>query len=344
VNLPLSTDYAAAESEPRDDLPTGPEWRYEPKWDGFRCLAFRDGDEVDLRSKAGKPLARYFPDVADALRSLRASRFVLDGEIVIPVDGSLSFEELQLRLHPAESRVRKLAAAHPATLVAFDLLLGARGGPLVERPLRERRAKLQAFADQFFADGVALSPVTDDAEEARAWLEQGEKGLDGVMAKRLDLPYLSGERTGMVKIKNVRTADCVVGGFRYAQKERIVGSLLLGLYDEEGKLNHVGFCSSISRGERKELTARLEALRGGEGFSGAAPGGESRWTRMSDRSTEWEPLRTELVVEVSYDHFTGGRFRHGTGFVRWRPDKAPEQCTCAQLGVAGRESLRLLGV
>ena len=342
MNLSIATDYAPAESEQWDELPTGDEWQYEPKWDGFRCLAFRDGDEVDLRSKAGKPLGRYFPDVVEAIRGLSANRFVLDGEIVVPVGGALSFEELQLRLHPAESRVRKLAAAHPAKMVAFDLLLGARGGPITDRPLRERREKLEAFASQFFDGAVNLSPVTCDEKRARGWLEQGDEGLDGVMAKRLDLPYLSGERTGMVKIKNVRTADCVVGGFRYAQKERIVGSLLLGLYDDEGRLNHVGFCSSISREERKALTPRLEALRKPPGFTGSAPGGPSRWNRMNERSTEWEPLANELVVEVGYDHMSGGRFRHGTKFVRWRPDKAPEQCTYAQLGVAGRSSLKLL--
>ncbi|HEU0302297.1 MAG TPA: ATP-dependent DNA ligase [Longimicrobium sp.] len=345
MKLPIPIGYPPAESEQAEELPTGPGWQFEPKWDGFRCLAFRDGDEVELRSKAGKPLARYFPDVADALRSLRASRFVLDAEIVVPVGDTLSFEELQLRLHPAASRVQKLAAAHPALVVAFDLLLGPRGGPLADRPLAERRARLEAFADQFFGAGgrVRLSPVTRDEKQARAWLQRGERGLDGVMAKRLDEPYRSGERTGMVKVKNVRTADCVVGGFRYAQKEPIVGSLLLGLYGDDGLLHHVGFCSSISREERRELTPRLEALRRPPGFTGSAPGGPSRWSAMNPRSTEWEPLAPELVVEVGYDAFTGGRFRHGTRFYRWRPDKAPGQCTFAQLGPAGRSSLRLLG-
>jgi ATP-dependent DNA ligase len=344
VNLPIPIDYAPAESEQAEELPTGDGWQYEPKWDGFRCLAFRDGDEVDLRSKAGKPLGRYFPDVVDALKSLGARRFVLDGEIVVPVGDTLSFEELQLRLHPAASRVQKLAAAHPALVVGFDLLLGPRGGPLTDRPLAERREKLEAFAGQFFGERVRLSPGTADEKRARGWLERGEMGLDGVMAKRLELPYLSGERTGMVKVKNVRTVDCVVGGFRYAQKERIVGSLLLGLYDGAGLLNHVGFCSSMSREERRELTPRLEALRKPPGFTGSAPGGPSRWSAMNPRSTEWEPLSPELVVEVGYDHFTGGRFRHGTRFYRWRPDKAPEQCTYAQLGTAGRSSLRMLDV
>lgn len=342
MKLPIPIDYAPAESEQADELPTGEGWQYEPKWDGFRCLAFRDGDEVDLRSKAGKPLGRYFPDVVDALASLTSRRFVLDGEIVIPVGSTLSFEELQLRLHPAASRVHKLAAAHPAILVVFDLLLGARGGPLIDRPLSERREKLEAFGGQFFGDRVRLSPETTDAKKARGWLERGEHGLDGVMAKRLELPYQSGERTGMVKVKNVTTVDCVVGGFRYAQKEPIVGSLLLGLYGDDGLLHHVGFCSTISREERRELTPRLEALRKPPGFTGSAPGGPSRWSAMNPRSTEWEPLAPELVVEVGYDAFTGGRFRHGTRFYRWRPDKAPEQCTFAQLRPAGRSSLRML--
>jgi len=344
VNLPIPLDYPPAESEQADELPTGDGWQYEPKWDGFRCLAFRHGGQVELRSKAGKPLGRYFPDVVDALRALTAKRFVLDGEIVIPVDDTLSFEELQLRLHPAASRVEKLAAAHPALMVAFDLLLGPRGGPLTERPLAERRERLEAFAAQYFAGAgrVRLSPATRDAERARAWLERGERGLDGVMAKCLDLPYLSGERTGMVKVKNVRTVECVVGGFRYAQKERIVGSLLLGLYGGDGLLHHVGFCSAIPREDRRALTPELEALRRPPGFTGSAPGGPSRWSAMNPRSTEWEPLAPERVVEVGYDHFTGGRFRHGTRFVRWRPDKAPEQCTFAQLAPAGRSSLRML--
>lgn len=344
MSLPIATGYAPAESEQADALPTGGGWQYEPKWDGFRCLAFRDGGEVDLRSKSGKPLGRYFPDVVDALRSLRARRFVLDGEIVIPVDDTLSFEALQLRLHPAASRVAKLAAAHPAVVVAFDLLLDTRGGPLTDRPLAERRAKLEAFAARFFTAGgpVRLSPATTDVRRARGWLARGQKGLDGVMAKRLDLPYASGERTAMVKVKNVRTVDCVVGGFRYAQKERIVGSLLLGLYGDDGLLHHVGFCSALPRDDRRELTPRLQALRQAPGFTGAAPGGPSRWSALNPRSTEWEPLAPDLVVEVGYDAFTGGRFRHGTRFVRWRPDKAPRQCTFAQLAPAGRSSLRML--
>jgi ATP-dependent DNA ligase len=341
MTLPLPTSYAAAEAESVPEIPTGPGWWYEPKWDGFRCLAFRDGAEVDLRSKAGKPLGRYFPDVVTALRSLGASRFVLDGEIVVPVGEHLSFDELQLRLHPAASRVGRLAAAHPATFLVFDLLLGPRGNPLNDRPLVERRQKLEAFAARYLEGGgrIRLSPRTDDARQAAAWVKAGG-GLDGVIAKRADLPYQSGERTGMVKIKNLRTAECVVGGFRYATKGGGLGSLLLGLYDEAGLLHHVGFCSALDAEQKRETLPRLEALRRPPGFTGSAPGAPSRWT--GGRATEWEPLAPELVVEVRYDHFTGGRFRHGTTFLRWRPDKEPRQCRMEQVAKESRSSLRLL--
>jgi ATP-dependent DNA ligase len=342
MDLPLALDYAPMEADTGAEIPAGDAWYYEPKWDGFRCLAFRDGDEVELRSKAGKPLGRYFPDVVEALRAVRAQRFVLDGEIVVPVGDSLSFEELQLRLHPAESRVRKLAAAHPAIFVAFDLLLGPRGGPLVDRPQAERRTRLEEFAAQYFvADGpVRLSRGTAERKTAQKWLTGGVRGLDGVMAKRIDSPYTPGERTAMVKIKNLRTAECVVGGFRYAQKSRIVGSLLLGLYTADGLLHHVGFCSAIAEDERAALTPKLEKLVQPPGFTGAAPGGPSRWA--TERSTQWEPLAPKLVVEVQYDHFTGGRFRHGTRFLRWRPDKEPRQCLMEQVARESRSTSALL--
>jgi ATP-dependent DNA ligase len=320
------------EAATADALPKGGEWQYEPKWDGFRCLAFRDGGEVRIQSKAGKPLGRYFPDVVMSLASLRASRFVLDGEIVIPVDGRLSFDELLLRVHPAASRVRTLVEAHPARLEVFDLLVDDRGRSLVGLPLDERRARLEAFAKQCFTRGtsVVLSRATRRLATARSWLEGGGGGdLDGVVAKRLDLPYRSGERDGMVKVKRQRTADCVVGGFRYASRGGGIGSLLLGLYDDVGLLDHVGFCSSLSAAERKGLKARLEPLRRSPGFTGRAPGGPSRWS--TERSTQWEPLAPALVVEVGYDHVSNGRFRHGTRFVRWRPDKAPRQCTMEQI-------------
>jgi ATP-dependent DNA ligase len=332
VSLPLEFPYPPMEAATADALPKGDEWQYEPKWDGFRCLAFRDGGEVRVQSKAGKPLGRYFPDVVMSLAALRATRFVLDGEIVIPVDGRLSFDELLLRVHPAASRVRTLVEAHPARLEVFDLLVDERGRSLVGLPLDERRARLEAFAKRFFPRGksVVLSQATRRLATARSWLEGGGSGdLDGVIAKRLDLPYRSGERDGMVKVKRQRTADCVVGGFRYASRGGGIGSLLLGLYDHEGLLDHVGFCSSLSAAERKGLKARLEPLREPPGFTGRAPGGPSRWS--TDRSTQWEPLAPKLVVEVGYDHVSNGRFRHGTKFARWRPDKAPRQCTMEQI-------------
>jgi ATP-dependent DNA ligase len=332
VSLPLEFPYPPMEAATADALPKGDEWQYEPKWDGFRCLAFRDGGEVRVQSKAGKPLGRYFPDVVLSLAALRATRFVLDGEIVIPVDGRLSFDELLLRVHPAASRVRTLVEAHPARLEVFDLLVDERGRSLVGLPLDERRARLEAFAKRFFPRGqsVVLSQATRRLATARSWLEGGGSGdLDGVIAKRLDLPYRSGERDGMVKVKRQRTADCVVGGFRYASRGGGIGSLLLGLYDHEGLLDHVGFCSSLSAAERKGLKARLEPLREPPGFTGRAPGGPSRWS--TDRSTQWEPLAPKLVVEVGYDHVSNGRFRHGTKFARWRPDKAPRQCTMEQI-------------
>ena len=312
-----------------DEIPSGEGWRFEPKWDGFRCVAFRSGEEVELRAKSGKPLGRYFPDVVEMLKALPPERFVVDGELTIAVNGQLSFDALQLRLHPAESRVRKLAAETPAGLVLFDCLLNAKGGSLLEAPLSKRLAELEALYRRMKASArIMLSPGTDDPAQARTWLSQVGAELDGVVAKRLDEPYQPGERA-MLKIKRMRTAECVVGGFRYEQNSRFVGSLLLGLYDAEGRLDHVGFTSTISDAERPDLTKRLEALAGGEGFTGDKPGGPSRWS--NGRSTEWTPLRHELVAEVRYDHVTGERFRHGTKLLRLRPDKAPRQCTLAQL-------------
>jgi ATP-dependent DNA ligase len=328
------------EAETVDELPVGDGWAYEPKWDGFRCLAFRDGDAIELRSKANKPLARYFPDVVAALRQLGATRFVLDGEIVIPFEDRLSFEQLLMRIHPAASRVRKLAQATPAVFVAFDMLLSNRGGPFIDLSLADRRERLESFAARFFTDDVRLSPQSKDIEQARQWLHGGADGLDGVMAKRLDEPYRTGERAAMAKIKRMRTADCVVGGFRYASKGKVVGSLLLGLHDADGLLHHVGYTSSFRGDEREALTPQLEAIAGGRGFTGRAPGGPSRWsTRSSD---EWVPLQPRLVAEVRYDHFSEGRFRHGTRFERWRPDKDPAQCTFDQIAKEGRSTLALL--
>jgi len=328
-DLAVPTDLASMEAKLVDEIPREAGWRFEPKWDGFRCLAFRAGDEVELRAKSGKPLGRYFPDVVAALKALPVDRFVVDGELTISVDGELSFDALQMRLHPAASRVNRLAAEQPACLVLFDCLLDAAGRSLIDAPFTRRRAELEAlFARLGKPAALRLSPGTDDRDEACAWLAEVGAALDGVVAKRLDGPYMPGERA-MLKIKRMRTADCVVGGFRYAQGSRMVGSLLLGLYDAAGKLDHVGYTSTITNAERPELTRRLEALAPGPGFTGDAPGGPSRWS--SERSTEWTPLRPELVVEVRYDHVTGDRFRHGTKLIRWRPDKAPAQCTLAQL-------------
>jgi ATP-dependent DNA ligase len=283
---------------------------------------------VALRAKSGKPLDRFFPDVVAALKGLPVERFVVDGELLIEVAGAPSFEALQMRLHPAESRVRKLAAEQPAFLELFDCLMDAKGRPLLDAPLSKRRAELEALFKRFKgAAALRLSPGAEDRDQACRWLEDSGSLLDGVVAKRLDGPYAPGERA-MLKIKRVRTADCVVGGFRYAQGTKLVGSLLLGLYGDDGKLHHVGFTSTITNAERPALTERLEALRG-EGFSGDAPGGPSRWS--TERTGEWVPLKPELVAEVRYDQVTGGRFRHGTRLVRWRPDKAPRQCTFEQI-------------
>ncbi len=328
-DLAVPLDLAPMEAKLVDDLPTGPGWRFEPKWDGFRCVAFRAGGEVELRAKSGKPLGRYFPDVVAMLQTLPVDRFVVDGELTIAVGGELSFDALQLRLHPAESRVRKLAAETPASVVLFDCLMDAKGRSLVGAPLIRRRAELEALFKRFKSqERISLSPSTEDPAQARQWLREVGAALDGVVAKRLDGPYLPGERA-MLKIKRMRTADCVVGGFRYEHDSQLVGSLLLGLYDEAGRLDHVGFTSTISDAERPALTKRLEKLAGGEGFTGDRPGGPSRWS--SGRATEWTPLKPELVAEVRYDHVTGERFRHGTKLIRFRPDKAPSQCTLAQL-------------
>jgi len=316
------------------ELPDGNGWQFEPKWDGFRCLARRDGAEVTLTSKSGKPLARYFPEVAAMLAGLKAKRFLIDGELIISVGDALSFGSLQMRLHPAESRVRKLAAAAPAQLMAFDLI-ELDGKLLAGQPLSKRREQLEAFFAENAAPGLQLSPTTADRRVAMGWLERSGGALDGVIAKRADQDYRSGERA-MIKVKPQRTADCVVGGFRYAEKKKEVGSLLLGLYDDAGLLHHVGFTSALKAEDRPKLTKMLEKLVEPPGFTGDAPGGPSRWN--SARSMAWEPLKPSLVVEVRYDQVTGRRFRHGTGFLRWRPDKDPKQCTFDQLAPKLRPS------
>jgi ATP-dependent DNA ligase len=324
-----------------EEIPTGDEWQYEPKWDGFRCLALRDRDEIFLQSKNGQPLARYFPDVVANVAKLPHQQFVLDGELVIPIEGALSFDELQLRLHPAASRVKKLAAAHPAVYIVFDLLAGD-GKSYLKVPLRKRRKLLEKFArsDLRSAKDIRLSPATTDYNVANNWFRKTGRDLDGIIAKLLDATYASGERTAAVKVKRMRTADCVVGGFRYATGARVIGSLLLGLYDDDGLLHHVGFISGFKTSERPALTKKFERLRKTPGFTGNAPGGPSRWS--TDRSGQWEPVSPKMVVEVAYDHFTGGRFRHGTRFLRWRPDKDPRQCTMDQVEHREGKAMALL--
>jgi len=318
------------------ELPTDKGWQFEPKWDGFRCLAFRDGTRIELQAKSGKPLTRYFPEVVAMLRALKPKRFVLDGELAIPVGHILSFDSLQMRLHPAESRVRKLSVETPAKLMVFDLLYTPKGTSLLEQPFRKRREALEEFvASLGGAAGIVLTPYTREPRVAQKWLDRAGESLDGVIAKQLDLPYKSGERA-MLKVKRMRTADCVVGGFRYATDSDDVGSLLLGLYNDEGKLDHVGFTSSIPRTARRALTKKLERLILPPGFSGKAPGAPSRWS--TERSTEWQPLKPELIAEVCYDHATEERFRHGTRLLRWRPDKSPRQCTFEQLVQEARPS------
>ena len=345
MTLPIPVSYSPMEALLVDEIPTGREWQYEPKWDGFRCLAFRDGDEIALQSKSGQPLARYFPELVEVLHALEPERFVVDGEIVIPVGKALSFDDLLMRIHPAESRIRLLAKETPALFIVFDLLVDENGRSLVKEPLEKRRPALKKFARRFFPkDGrLRLSPMTTDSAAARKWLSGGGTAVDGIVAKRRDVTYESGsgQRTAMQKVKLKRTADCVVGGFRYGSKTKVVGSLLLGLYDGKGLLHHVGFTSSIKAKDREKVTRELEALREPPGFTGRAPGGPSRWS--TERTGEWEPLEPTLVVEVEYDHFTGGRFRHGTKLLRYRPDKAPRQCTLDQIAKKGRASpLKLL--
>jgi ATP-dependent DNA ligase len=324
--LAVPLDTPPMEARLTDTIPADEGWQFEPKWDGFRCLAFRDGDTIELQSKSGKPLGRYFPEIVEALRGLAENRFVVDGELVLPEGETLSFAALQMRLHPAASRIARLARETPAQLMLFDCLqIG--GKDLSDRPLAERRAALEAFMRRAAGPRVLLSPRTTERSVADAWFAQTGGALDGIVAKRLDGPYQAGERA-MLKIKQHRTADCIVGGYRLSGET--VGSLLLGLYDDEGRLNSVGFTSSFAAAERERLLLKLQPLHGPSAFTGASPGGPSRWSK--GRSTEWVPLRPELVAEVIYDQVTGTRFRHGATFLRWRPDKAPRQCTMDQLG------------
>jgi ATP-dependent DNA ligase len=329
-----------------DAIPQGEAWQYEPKWDGFRCLLAREDARVTMHSKAGEDLTRYFPEVVAAALELTATRFVLDGELVVPHGRTFSFDDLLQRIHPAASRVRKLAAETPALFIAFDLLATAKQRTLSEQPMTVRRPALEAFAKANFAKhpSFRLSAATTHFATAEKWLARAGGGCDGVIAKRIDLPYQAGNRDGMQKIKHFRSADCVVGGFRYATNKdggkQVVGSLLLGLYDDDGLLHHVGFTSAIKKQEKPALTAKLEPLITQTSFTGNAPGGPSRWS--TERSAQWCPLKPKFVVEVCYDHFSGDRFRHGTSILRWRPDKAPRQCGFEQLKQKAADPMKLL--
>jgi ATP-dependent DNA ligase len=337
---------AAMEARSVDAIPRGSEWQYEPKWDGFRCLLSRKVGSVTLRSKSGEDLTRYFPELVEAALRLKATQFSLDGEIVVPHGKTFAFDDLLQRIHPAASRITKLSQQTPALFLAFDLLATAKDNKLAVQPLSKRRPALEAFAKTQFRSQSTfrLSPVTTNYAAAKKWLAESGGGSDGVIAKRLDLPYQSGNRDGMQKIKHFRSADCVVGGFRYATNKldgrNVVGSLLLGLYDDQGLLHHVGFSSAIKREQKPALTAKLEQLIGSPGFTGNAPGGPSRWS--TERSAQWCPLKPKLVVEVCYDHFSGERFRHGTTILRWRRDKAPRQCTLDQLKQKAVNPMKLL--
>jgi ATP-dependent DNA ligase len=317
-----------------DRLPRGAEWQYEPKWDGFRCLLIRSGSRLRMQSKSGRELARYFPEVAVAALNLAETQFALDGELVIPIGKRFSFDDLLQRIHPAASRVKRLATATPAVFLAFDLL-GCGTDDIAGLPLTKRRPALERFAKRHFkrSEIFVLSPASRNHTDAERWLARAGGGSDGVIAKRIDLPYQTGNREGMQKIKRIRSADCVIGGFRYGERRtagrKVVGSLLLGLYDEKGQLNHVGFTSGLKSAAKAALTDQLETIVNDRSFTGNAPGGRSRWS--TKRSTEWQSVKPKFVVEVSYDHFTAGRFRHGTTIIRWRPDKKPRQCTMDQL-------------
>lgn len=329
MRLNVPTNLRPMESRLVDALPRDPGWQFEPKWDGFRCLVFREGRDVELKAKSGKSLNRFFPDIVKVIVSVPVPRLALDGELVINIDGTFSFDALQMRLHPATSRVKKLSSEQPATFIAFDCLLSQAGKSLLDVPFAQRHGALQRlFGRAGESEAFTMTVFTRDLRKAERWLRNTALQTDGVIAKRLDLPYQPGERA-MLKVKRMRTADCVVGGFRYEGNSKLVGSLLLGLYDDDGLLHHVGFTASIPTIEKRELTQRLEKLLGPPGFTGDAPGGPSRWS--TERSAAWQPLKPKLVVEVRYDHLSGDRFRHGTRFIRWRPDKPPQQCTFDQL-------------
>ncbi|MGQ0508205.1 MAG: ATP-dependent DNA ligase [Myxococcaceae bacterium] len=327
MTLPVQPPLEPMLSAPEDDIPLGGGWLYEPKWDGFRALVYREGDEVHLGSRKQQPLERYFPELVEQLKRSVPERSVVDGEIIIAGEHSLDFNALLQRIHPAASRINKLAEATPASFVAFDLL--ALGDEDVrERPLTERRTLLEKTING--SDRVFLTPQTTDAVTARRWFNEYEgAGLDGLIAKRHDQPYRHGERV-MVKVKHKRTADCVVGGYRVQKNGDGVGSLLLGLYDEKGVLHHVGHTSGFKAKERRAIRELLMPLEGGTSFGeGRTPGAVSRWS--SGKDTAWIAVTPSLVCEVTFDHLQGDRFRHASTFQRWRTDRDPKSCTYAQL-------------
>jgi ATP-dependent DNA ligase len=333
---PVKPPIAPMLSRVAEEIPRGEGWFYEPKWDGFRALVFRDEDDIKIASRDTRDLVRYFPELIPLLQGCLPPSCVVDGEIVIAGSEGLDFGALLMRIHPAASRVAKLAEEIPASFVVFDLLaLGS--DDLRTTPFEERRKKLEAnFTVQTPSkepgSQVFLTPQTTDPDEAKVWFKGFEDlGLDGIVAKRADLHYVAGERV-MVKIKHLRTAECVVGGYRLSKGGDGVGSLLLGLYDEDGTLHYIGHTSSFKAKERRELLEELKPLEGGSSFgSGRTPGGPSRWS--AGKETEWVSLEPVLVCEVSYDHLQGSRFRHAARLLRWRQDKAPEECTFEQLSL-----------
>lgn len=327
--MKLRAPIEAMEMRQVDTIPVGEDWIYEPKWDGFRCIAFRDGPAVELESKSGQSLTRYFPEVVAAMQRTETKQFVVDGELYIETGEGFDFDALLQRIHPAESRVRMLSRQTPATYAIFDLLLEG-SAELYKLKLSERRERLETFARKNFNNaksGVVLSPATRSLDQAKKWLGGSAARTDGVIAKR-DRAYAFGRRDAAVKIKRRYTADCVVGGFRTA-KDGSIASLLLGLYDDNGKLHHVGFVGSMSAAERKRAEKLLKPIVEPPGFTGAAPGGPSRWRRTEN--AQWFPVKSQAVIEVSFDHVTARRFRHAARLLRWRPDKMPRQCTMQQL-------------
>jgi ATP-dependent DNA ligase len=330
----IAPPYPPMEARSVERIPAGAGWLYEPKWDGFRCLGFRDGNDVALQSKSGQPLERYFPEIVTALRAVAADRFVVDGELIVSVDAEHSFGALLQRIHPAASRVRDLASLYPARYWLFDLLVAPRGHSMLDRPLRDRRAALERFAEEYLSgvSSLRVSPATPERAQAEAWLAESGGAFDGVVAKLLDHRYESGNRDGMVKVKRQRAADCVVGGFRTTAAGDGIGSLLLGLYDRDGLLQYVGFASAFGVAERRSILQKLMPLVAERSFTGHTPGGQSRWNRGKD--TAWTAVEPRLVLEVGFDRVTSGRIRHGAKPLRWRPDKSPQSCTVDQLETA----------